>query len=346
MLERLEEIVALDPLDGVDLEAQQHFHALEFPAKYGSQAMKYLATHFRSLSDIGYAHLKRMKKHPEEKSKLIALIAPVQDTVDDCDGNDSEDNKRFAMQLHEMEKLFHARVSSVHVLKHAPRTRELFDKFTRAWPLIFHASVLPEAQVEPVDEREAEQMATHLRAAVAFAAQFDAARSTTTLPFCCSHGCVIVDPMTAAQSQIVADSFTRREHASYAFAPLYHPLMIAIDGVAERDRQRNADALSNKRQKREGDEDTSREAEESYLCTGYDVYVDREPCVMCAMALIHSRARRVVFATRNATDGALASAHRLHTIKSLNHHYRVFHLRLTECAGSGESSNSSALKAE
>ncbi|GAB9464280.1 Subunit of trna-specific adenosine-34 deaminase [Globisporangium polare] len=328
MKERLEEIVALDALDtATDADAQQRFHALEFPAQHGSAVMKYLATHFRSLVDLGFAHLKRMKKHPERKGALVALLTPFGD-----DGRDAQSNALVAARASEMAQLFQASVSSVYVLKHAPQTREAFDNHTRAWPLIFHASVAPEAQVEPIEDDEAQDMATHLRSALAVAQQFESVNELSKLPFCCAHGCVIVDP----QRGVVADSFTNREHASYAFQPIFHPVMIAIDGVAERDRQRNDP--SPKKQRREGDKDVGvakEEAEaESYLCTDYDVFVDREPCVMCAMALVHSRARRVVFANLNASDGALASAHRLHTIKSLNHHYRVFHLRLDEKEGS------------
>ena len=66
---------------------------------------------------------------------------------------------------------------------------------------------------------------------------------------------------------------------------------------------------------------------ESYLCTGYDVYLDCEPCAMCAMALVHSRARRVIFDRDNPGDGVLVSSFKLHTITSLNHHYRAFRLK-------------------
>lgn len=351
MKELLEEIVAADPSAKLeDAEAQQHFHALEFPAQHGSTVMKYLATHFQSLADMGFAHLKRMKKHPEQKNALIALVTPVVDT--ESDGfTTTASNERLAPTTSEMEQLFQGRMSSVFVLKRAPKTREAWETHTKAWPLIFHASVLPVAQAEPIEEREALQMAHHVRAAVALAKQFDGstvgATAEESLPFCCAHGCVIVDPL-AKQKQIVADSFANREHASYAFQALFHPVMIAIDGVAARDRLRNREVptQTKKKQKREEESDADVEAldseeehgdieeeEESYLCTGYDVYLDREPCAMCAMALIHSRARRVVFATLNPSDGALASALRLHTIKSLNHRYRVFHLRLDDDDG-------------
>ncbi|XP_044745334.1 probable inactive tRNA-specific adenosine deaminase-like protein 3 [Coccinella septempunctata] len=60
-----------------------------------------------------------------------------------------------------------------------------------------------------------------------------------------------------------------------------------------------------------------------YLCTGYEVYTVKEPCVMCAMALIHSRAKRVFYRTPSA-KGALGSLCKIHTIKDLNHHYEVF----------------------
>lgn len=63
-------------------------------------------------------------------------------------------------------------------------------------------------------------------------------------------------------------------------------------------------------------------ADELYLCSGCDVFVTVEPCAMCAMGLIHSRIRRLVYALP-AADGALGSKYRLHTAPSINHHYQV-----------------------
>ena len=67
----------------------------------------------------------------------------------------------------------------------------------------------------------------------------------------------------------------------------------------------------------------------SYLCTGFDCYLIREPCVMCAMALVHSRVRRVIYAEADPEHGALGGALRLHSQRSLNHHYKVYHMART-----------------
>ncbi|MEW5312565.1 MAG: hypothetical protein WDW38_004192 [Sanguina aurantia] len=73
-----------------------------------------------------------------------------------------------------------------------------------------------------------------------------------------------------------------------------------------------------------------------YLCTGYDLFSVLEPCVMCAMAMVHSRVRTVVFAHRDTLHGALGGRLKLHAQGSLNHHYRVFHMP-PPAEGSGHS---------
>ncbi|XP_065344763.1 probable inactive tRNA-specific adenosine deaminase-like protein 3 isoform X1 [Cloeon dipterum] len=73
-------------------------------------------------------------------------------------------------------------------------------------------------------------------------------------------------------------------------------------------------------------------APESYLCTNYDVVVTREPCTFCAMALLHNRVKRVFYGCA-ATQGALGSRVKLHTLPGINHRYEVFgRVMREECA--------------
>jgi tRNA-specific adenosine deaminase 3 len=62
-------------------------------------------------------------------------------------------------------------------------------------------------------------------------------------------------------------------------------------------------------------------------CTGLEVALAQEPCLLCAMALLHSRIARLVYAEPDSQHGALGSRLRLHALSPLNHHFEVFRLR-------------------
>ena len=54
-----------------------------------------------------------------------------------------------------------------------------------------------------------------------------------------------------------------------------------------------------------------------------DLYVTKEPCAMCAGALVHVRMRRVIFGCADERGGAAGSAMNLLQMPSLNHHCEI-----------------------
>lgn len=71
-----------------------------------------------------------------------------------------------------------------------------------------------------------------------------------------------------------------------------------------------------------------RESDSGYLCTGLDVYCYREPCIMCAMAMTHSRVGRLFYVEPNHKYGGIESQAQVHSNPCLNHRYRAFRLNL------------------
>src|SRR5678816_1640031 len=53
--------------------------------------------------------------------------------------------------------------------------------------------------------------------------------------------------------------------------------------------------------------------------TDCDLYVTKEPCAMCAGALVHTRVRRVIFGCSDPTAGAPGSVINLLQMPTLNH---------------------------
>jgi tRNA(adenine34) deaminase len=61
----------------------------------------------------------------------------------------------------------------------------------------------------------------------------------------------------------------------------------------------------------------------NYRLPGLELFVTLEPCAMCAMALLHARVSRVVFAAADPKTGAAGSVLDLFAQPQLNHHTSV-----------------------
>ncbi|XP_046404413.1 probable inactive tRNA-specific adenosine deaminase-like protein 3 [Ischnura elegans] len=137
-------------------------------------------------------------------------------------------------------------------------------------------------------------------------------------------GCVIVDPIKLC---VVIIAYDRR-----LGHPLKHAVMVAADLMARvqggglwpvEEGMWISPAKIERRVPCKRTKDFSfGDMTSPYLCTGYDVYLTREPCAMCAMALVHCRARRVFFGCFN--EGALGGKMKLHEMRGLNHCLEVF----------------------
>ena len=59
---------------------------------------------------------------------------------------------------------------------------------------------------------------------------------------------------------------------------------------------------------------------ENYRLPDFELFVTLEPCAMCAMALMHARFKRVVFAAPDPKTGVAGSVIDLFGLPQLNHH--------------------------
>ncbi|XP_028993194.1 probable inactive tRNA-specific adenosine deaminase-like protein 3 isoform X2 [Betta splendens] len=198
-----------------------------------------------------------------------------------------------------------------------PLTRPQFEQASKHWPTSFHEDkrVTVALRGELFTPPQKATMHTYMMSAVA-AAQAAKKMGLEAV------GAVVVNPST---ERIIAVG-----HDCRANHPLHHAVMVCIDLVAQSqgggcyslDKYPACRFMSPTFDTLDSTLDVDLKSQ-PYICTGYDLYVTREPCVMCAMALVHSRIGRVFYGT-TAADGALGTKFKVHSQKDLNHHFEVY----------------------
>ncbi len=63
--------------------------------------------------------------------------------------------------------------------------------------------------------------------------------------------------------------------------------------------------------------------EDNWRLTGSTLYVTKEPCIMCAGAMVHARLGRLVYGCKDDKGGAVGSLYNILSDKRLNHQVEV-----------------------
>jgi tRNA(adenine34) deaminase len=63
--------------------------------------------------------------------------------------------------------------------------------------------------------------------------------------------------------------------------------------------------------------------EDNWRLTGFTLYVTKEPCIMCAGAMVHARLGRLVYGCKDDKGGAVGSLYNILSDKRLNHQVEV-----------------------
>ncbi|KAL7754174.1 tRNA-specific adenosine deaminase subunit tad3 [Sorochytrium milnesiophthora] len=238
----------------------------------------------------GFEHLKRVRKTQDDQSNTVTLtviLAGAQAV--------SESDLRQHLASSSAAALD---VRRLPVSRWPPLTREQFDAWKHTWPMYWRESAI---RRDALSEQELDTLQSLMRQVVQAAA---ASKLHGQAPL----AGMIYDPKRQCVLALKSDS--REQH------PLQHAAMNLVTAVAQLESSdEEPPVVPSKRRKG---------PDASYLCTGYTAILTHEPCVMCSMALLHSRIERVFYAIPCPETGGLGSVFKVHTDKGLNHKFTAW----------------------
>lgn len=267
------------------------------------------------LSD-GLSHLKRIRRVPcisTPKGFTLEVVLCREETWLHRGQHTTKELSRFQ---------YEARLATVPAA--APLSKDELKKWGEYWPLIYKPRREQHTPLTPIELRRMFIHANYVHDKSKEVAQGNSPVVAT-----------LVHPESNA---IVAESADSSQRATNTKGDktiptnscLAHAVINCVSAFAvphsesARHRKRGL-AISESRYEETGEKKSPLPVDQ-YLCTGLDCYVSREPCVMCTMALVHSRIRRIIFVAHNNDQlGGLSEA-KVHCEVALNHRCEAYFL--------------------
>lgn len=270
-------------------------------------------------------HLKRIKRKTEnDPSRLLAIL---------CTRN-AWDSGKVTAEIKDEVLNKYKDILEVGVPEFPAFTKEQFDSWRTVWPMIYKQT--GQTIFNNFTSADETFVKSKLREAVDLAAE---AKSLGNR----GNACILVDPRTNTTVTYTLDNSSE--------CPIYHCVMelmkaynklthAAVTSKQPEENNNNNNLEENKEvfpsaesrlEKRPPEMKASEleaqlEPGQNYYCSNLDLYIAMEPCIMCAMALVHSRIRRVFYALQHqdAAFGGLNQLIQINNHQSLNHKYLVF----------------------
>ncbi|KAI9506573.1 hypothetical protein BX070DRAFT_218120 [Coemansia spiralis] len=314
----------------------QDVYICKISAQQTSRILQFIGKYLPKLE--GIEHVKRVKQdaNSQNKSSLLVLLCQCRRI--------SRTQLGAALQGTEWES---AEISVQKVPSFPPYTKEQFDEWKQLWPVAYRPLVqLKSVQLDD-DER------AYINENLSVVSQLQAKSDSEG-----NRGSAVIVGSPKAREAIVQS--TDMTHT--LVHPLKHAVMCCISKIAdiELDKKKQGcfgDQCTNDNTNDQSEvqlvpakrahtpdiagtplvteqissanniEDNAMEFTSGYLCGGLDVFSSKEPCVMCCMALVHSRIGRLFFIDPSESGGI--SYYSINSRKALNHNFTAFQCTLT-----------------
>jgi tRNA-specific adenosine deaminase 3 len=192
-------------------------------------------------------------------------------------------------------------VRRAQVPSHQAWTRKQYEECKQIWPMNFHEDKLIAKSIEGSSRFDTNERQIIQDTIIKLMRVSNENRKDTA---------IVVDSRGTVLCEV---SDCSEKH------PLHHCSMNAIEYVARIHQQENT-SLKRKLSS----------SSIPYICTNCDIFLTREPCIMCSMALLHSRIRRVFFQKdpdqmiQSCPSDKTFSKLKLHCNDRLNHRFEVW----------------------